>query len=44
MKVGEIVDWSKKASDARILDIDILLNNFIEGYRQLRTRKNGKTN
>lgn len=44
MKVGEIIDWSKKASDARILDIDVLLNNFIEGYRQLRTRKNGKTN
>jgi hypothetical protein len=43
-KLSEIVDWSKKASDARILDIDVLLNNFIEGYRQLKTRKNGKTN
>ncbi len=44
VKISEIVDWSKKASDARILDIDILLDNFIEGYKQLRRRKNGKTN
>ena len=44
VRLSEIVDWSKKASDARILDIDILLDNFIEGYRQLRRRKNGKTN
>jgi hypothetical protein len=44
VKISEVVNWSKKASDARILDIDVLLDNFIEGYKQLRRRKNGKTN
>jgi len=44
-QISRIIDWSKRASDARILDIDVLLNNFIDGYEQLRSRKkNGKTN
>jgi hypothetical protein len=43
-KLMDVVDYTKKASDARILDVDVLLDNFFEGYRNLRTRKNGKKN
>lgn len=39
-----VVDYTKKASDARILNVDVLLDNFFEGYRNLRRRKNGKKN
>lgn len=41
-QISQIIDWSKRASDARILDIDVLLNNFIDGYKELRSRRNGK--
>lgn len=43
-KLASIVDWSKKASDARIIDLDNLLNTFFEGYNKLRSRQHGTKN
>lgn len=40
-QLSAIVDWSKRASDARIVDIDKLLLNFFEEYKNLKTKKNG---